>query len=121
MGHLSFSDKNIGLNDLAISSARLVDKLVVNTNQEIYSVDKLVHGDKDLPFGSQKSGNKMSVDFRQNTDDKFGVNPSITIGIPQPQIIRSRVINCNIFDSVSRPSYLSYMGSTWHRTIKSES
>ena len=33
----------------------------------------------------------------------------------------NRVNNCKIFDLASRPSYLSYRGSEWHGTMKSES
>ena len=69
---------NIGLKDLAIIGVRLGDKISIHSNQVSASVDIQVHGDWEFPFGSRKSGNKMSVDFRQNADDKIGMNPSRT-------------------------------------------
>ena len=35
-------------------------------------------------------------------DDKIAMNPPRDIGIPLPQVTRTRMINCNIFNSVSR-------------------
>ena len=63
----------------------------------------------------------MSVDFRQNVDDKIGMNPSRTIGIPRPQINRTRLNNFDIFDLFISPSDLSYRLFEWHGTMKSES
>ena len=70
--------------------------------------------DWDLPFGSPKSGKKMSVNFWWNADEKNGMKPSRTIRIPHPKINRNRMSNCDIFDSVSR-------GFPWHGNMKSES
>ena len=57
--------------------------------------------------------------YGRNIDKCTRMNPQGPIMTTIPKSNGAK--NCNIFDSVSRPSYLSYMGSTWHRTIKSES
>ena len=75
MEHLSLSVTTIGLKDPAIGSARLGNKVIVEANQSSYSIDIRGHGDCDLPFGSRKSGNKMSVDFGWNTDEKIRMKP----------------------------------------------
>ena len=59
----------------------------------------------------RKIGNKMSLDYRRNRDDTIGMNPSRSIGIPRPQVIRIRLSNCNIF-------YLVIRGSLWIGIIK---
>ena len=121
MGHLLLLEKTVCLKDLAIICARLVENLIIYANQAIASIDRLGHGDQELTLGSSNIGNKMSVDFGRNADDKIRVNPSRTIGIPRPQIIRTRIINCNIFESVIRMFYLSYGVLPWLGTTKSES
>ena len=114
MEHLLLSARTTGSKYLAIGSARLRDKLIAEANQSSASIDRWVHGDWYLYLGSQKSGNKMSVDFGRNTDDKIGMEPSRTIRRPHPQITRTRPRNCNISDLVSRVS-------PWHVKMKSGS
>ena len=75
MEHLLLLEKTIGSKDLTISSAQLVGKLIVHTNQSSAFIDIQGHGDHDFPFRSWKSGNKMSVDFGQNAYENIGINP----------------------------------------------
>ena len=49
------------------------------------------------------------------------MNPLRTIGISHPQMTRTTLNNCDIFDLVNRPSYLAYRVSEYHGTMKSES
>ena len=121
MEHLSLSTIIIGSKYIVISSEWLGNKLIVSANQESTPIDIRGHGDREFPFGIQKSGNKMSVDFGRNADDKIGMNPSRTIRIPRPQITSTRKGSCDIFDLVSRTSDLSYMGFLWYGTDKIES
>ena len=79
MEYLSFLSTDIGSKELAIGSARLSDKIIAETNQEIDYVDRQGRRDWGFSFGSHKSGNKMSDDFGRNADDKIGMNPSRTI------------------------------------------
>ena len=74
MEHLSLSAITIWSKDLKISSAQLGDNIIVNSNQSRTYIDRRGHYDWYLPFGIQKIGNGMSVDFRWNTDDKIGMN-----------------------------------------------
>ena len=113
MEHLSLLATTIGLKELAIGSARLGNKIIPEDNQASNYLDRKGHGGWDLPCRSRKSGNKTSIDFGRNTDEKIGMIPSITIGIPHPQITMIRLINCNIFDLVSK-------GFTYHGTVKIE-
>ena len=71
MEHLSLSDTAIGLKDLAIVSERLGNKLIAEANQASASIDRRGHSDQGFSFRSQKSGNKMSVDFERNADEKL--------------------------------------------------
>ena len=114
MEHLSFPATPIGSKELAVGSMRLGNNIMTEANQSSASIDRWVHGDWYLYLGSQKSGNKMSVDFGRNTDDKIGMEPSRTIRRPHPQITRTRPRNCNISDLVSRVS-------PWHVKMKSGS
>ena len=104
MEHLLLSETTIGLKELAIGSARLGDNIIAEDNQASNIIDRRVHGNQDLPFGSQKSGNKMSVYFGLNIDDKIEMNPSITIGRPRPHITRTSMSKNDIFDLVIRVS-----------------
>ena len=56
----------------------------------------------------------MSVDFGQNVDDKIGITTLRTIGSQRPQITRTRLSNCDVFDLV-------ISGLPWHNTMRSES
>ena len=109
--HLSFTATTIGSKYLTINSAFLCDKIIPETNQASAFIYRRGHGYQEFPFKSQKSGNKMTVDFGRNTDDKIGMNPSRTIGITHPQINMNSTRKCNIFDLISR-------GMQWHGTIK---
>ena len=40
-------------------------------NQASASIDREGHSDGNLPFWSRKSGNKMSVDFGRNPNEKL--------------------------------------------------
>ena len=102
------------MKNIAIGSACLGNKLVTEANQASTSIVTLGHSDWESPFGIQKSGNEMSVDFGQNADDILGTNPSRAIGIPRPQVTSTRLKNCNISDLVRRIL-------PWHGTMKSES
>ena len=63
MKHILLSETTIGSKDLTMGSVQLGNNIITHANQEIDSIDRRVHGDWDPPFGSRKSGNKMSVDF----------------------------------------------------------
>ena len=121
MKHILLSETTIGSKDLTMGSVQLGNNIFTHANQEIDSIDRRVHGDWDPPFGSRKSGNKMSVDFGRNTDDEIGINPSRTIGIPGPQINKTKLSNYDIFYLVRRRSYLSHRGSSWNSKTKIES
>ena len=103
----------VGSKDIAIGSAQLGDNIIAEANQTSASIDIWGHGDWDFPFGSWKIGNKMSVDFGWNADEKIGMKPSRTIGSPCPQITRNKMRNCDISDSV-----ISFL--LWYGTMKSE-
>ena len=108
------SEITIASKDLAISSARLVNKLTVHSNQSIASIDRRGNSDREFPFRSWKSGNVMTVDFGWNADDRIVMNPSRTIGNPHLQITRTSLSNCNILELVIRCL-------SWHGTMKSKS
>ena len=110
--HISLSATNIRPKELVIGSTRLGENIIAEANQPSDSIDRWGHSDWDFHFGSEKSGNKMSVDFRRNVDDKIGTNPSRTIGSPSQQITRTRLSKCNIFNSVIRVSL-------WNITMRS--
>ena len=63
MEHLLLLATTIGSNYLAIGSARLGYKLIVEANQVSAYIDRRGHSYQESPFGSHKSGNKTSVDF----------------------------------------------------------
>ena len=114
MEHLLLSVTTIGSKEFAIVSMRLGKNLIAEANKSISSIDIWDHSDQEFPSGSRKSGNEMSVDFGRNMDDKIGMNPLRTIGIPRPHITSTRLRNCNIFDLVVR-------GLVCHGTAKSKS
>ena len=91
----------------------MCDKLILEDKQVSKYVDRRGHSDRDLPFGSRKSGKRMSVDFGQNVDVKIGMNPLRAIRGPHPQVTGTRMINCDLFDMVIRVS-------PWHDTMKNE-
>ena len=113
MEHLSLSTVTIGSKDIDIGSVLLGDKVIAEANQARSSTDRKGHGYQYFLFGSWKSGNEISVDFGRNANENISMNPSRATRSPCSQITRTRLSNCNIFDSVSR-------GLTWHGTIKSE-
>ena len=82
MEHLLFWELTIGSKDIYIVCVRLGNNIFAETKQLSTSIDREGHGDWDFPFGSWKSGNKMSVDFGKNTNDKIKMNLSISIGSP---------------------------------------
>ena len=113
--HLSLPEVTIVSKYIAIGSARFGDKLIAESNQAIYSIDKRGQGDWESSFGSWKSGNGLSVDFgRKASEKEIGMNLSRNIIIPLPQINKPKMSNRDIFDLVSR-------GSPWHVTMKSKS
>ena len=63
MEHLSLKTVTIGSKYLAIGSAQLGEKLIVESNQASTYIERRGHDYWDFLFGSHKSGNKMSVDF----------------------------------------------------------
>ena len=71
---LSLLTKKIRSKELAIGRVRLGNNLIAEANQVSASIDRREHSDWDFPFKSRKSGNKMSVDFERNADDKIGMN-----------------------------------------------
>ena len=75
MEHLSLLVIYIGSKYLTISSARLGDKLTVNSNQASAPMDRRGQVDTKSPLGSRESGNNMSVDFRWNAENEIGMNP----------------------------------------------
>ena len=102
MEHILLPSLTIESDDLDIGSARLGNRLIAEDNKASTSVDRWERSDRDSPFGSRKSGIKISVDFGQNVDDKIAMNLSRSIRILNPQIISNKLRNCNIFNSVSR-------------------
>ena len=62
----------------------------------------------------------MSVDFGRNADDKIGMNPSRTIGIPRPQITGTSQESFNIFNSIRGTLDLAYKGLLYIGGAKSE-
>ena len=93
MEYLSLSAVTLGLKDIVIGSKRLVEQIVVENKQAITYIYIQGHGDLDFPFGSRKSGNKISVDFGRNVDEKIGMNPLRSIGSPCPQVTSTRLSN----------------------------
>ena len=71
MEHLSLLSITIRSKYLAMGSAWFCYKLITESNQASTSIDRRVRGDWEFPFRSQKSGNKMSVDFGRNVDEKL--------------------------------------------------
>ena len=71
MEHLSLSEINTGLKDIEISSAHMGKNIIVHANEASTFIDRRGHGDWDFPFESWKSGNKMSVFFGRDMDDKI--------------------------------------------------
>ena len=116
--HLSFSAITTGSKYIAIISARLGCKLIVHANQSSTPIDRRVHSNCYFPFGSRKSGNKMSVYFRWNADGKILMNPLRTIGIPRPQITSTRHRVFYIFNSIIGTSDIAYRGTMWHDAAK---
>ena len=84
---------NIGLKEIVIGSAKLDKNLIVEANQAITYIYRRGHGDQEFPFGSQKSCNKMSVDFGRNSDKTIGMNPSRSIVILYLQVTRNSPSN----------------------------
>ena len=84
MKHLFLPVVNIGSKYLMVCSVLLGNKLIAEANQAITSIGRRGHGYQEFLFGSWKSGNKISVDFGRNVDDKIAMNPSRAIGIPHP-------------------------------------
>ena len=111
--HILFTAVTICLKYIVIGSERLGKKLIAEANQEYTSI--YIEGNSywEFPCRSWKSGNKKSVDFRRNVDEKIAMNPSRSTGSPRPQVTRTRMRNCNIFDLVSRVS-------TWNGTMKND-
>ena len=72
--HLSLLTTTIGSKEIAIGSAQLGNKLILESNQSSTSIDKQGQGDQDFPSSSPKSGNTMSVDFGRNSYKKIGMN-----------------------------------------------
>ena len=89
-------------------------KIIEEENQASDSIDRWGHGDWDFPFGSPKSGKKMSADFGRNLDEKIVMIPSRTIRSPHLHIARTRLSNCDILESFIR-------GLSWYGTTKNES
>ena len=117
--HLSLLEINIGSKDLIISSSQLGDKIIVHFYKMSAFVDRWGHGNQNFSSGSQKNGNKMSVGFGRNVNDKIGMNPSRIIGNPHPQIYKTKEgSNCNIFDSYRRTIYIAYRVYLWHVSYK---
>ena len=83
-----------------IGSVQFGDKIIVEANQESTYIDIWVHGDKDFSFGSRKSGNKISVNFGRNVDDKITMNPLRAIRSPCPNVTRTKMRKYNVFGLV---------------------
>ena len=82
MENLLLSTTTIGSKELVIVSDWLCYNLISEANQASASIDSRVNVDWEYPFGSWKSGKKISVDLGWNADDKIGMNPLRIIGIP---------------------------------------
>ena len=120
MEHILLSAITIGPKYLAISSAQLGDKLIVNADQAIAPIDRQRHGNQEFPFQSQKSGNKMNVDFGRKADEKIGMIPPRTIGSPLPTITRTRQGSFKIFYYIIGKSDIAFRGLPWNVAEKSE-
>ena len=121
MEHLSLSATTIVSKNLEISSAQLYDKIIAHANQYNASIAIREHSDQEFTFRNWKSSKNISVDFGRNADEKIGMNPLRTIGISHPQMTRTTLNNCDIFDLVRRQLGISYRGLVWHGKMKSES
>ena len=85
MEHITFSVINLGSKYPAIVRAHS-NNTIMHTNQASAFIDRQVHGDGEIYFGSQKSCKNISIDFGRNTNDSIYANLSITIGSISPQI-----------------------------------
>ena len=76
------------------------------------------HNDQDyFPIGSLDSGTDVTR-YGWNIENQTGMNPQVRIVTTIPE--SESASNRNIFDSVSRISYIFYRGSPCHGAAKSE-
>ena len=104
MKHLLLLAKSIGSKELAIGSDWLGNKITEEANQSSASIYRQGHDDMESPFVSRKNGKKISVYLGKIADEKIGMNPLRTTGIPRPHTTSTRLRNCGIFESVIRTS-----------------
>ena len=91
MEHILLSEITIGSKELGIFSAQLDNKLIVHAKQVSTSIDIRGHGDREFPFGSRKSCDEMSIDFRQNTNNGLPMNILRAIRSITPQITSTEI------------------------------
>ena len=85
MEHVLLSNIYIGSEEPTISRAHL-EETIIQTNQASASIGRRRHVDRGLSSGSQKSCDKIIIDFGQNTNTNISMNTSRTIGRITPQI-----------------------------------
>ena len=96
MEHITFSVINLGSKYPAIVRAHS-NNTIMHTNQASASIDRQVRGDGGIYFGSQKSCNKISIDFVRNKNDGICANPSRIIRIISPHITVIKSGTGNVF------------------------
>ena len=84
------------------------NKLIVHSKQLSTPIDIQEHGDQYFLFGSRKSGNKISVNFGRNIDEKIGMKPLRNIGVPSHPITSISKESCNIFDLINIMSNITF-------------
>ena len=112
--HLLLSEITIGSKYPLIFGSWMGNNIIVEYNQVSTSIDIRENGDWDFPFRIRKRGNKISVNFGRNADEKIGMYPLRIIVNPLTKLTRNRMSNCNIFELFDRVY-------PWYAIIKSGS
>ena len=119
-----FSTTEIGgsvsiANTLRNGTENLTDPTIQPTIFNLKQATGTGHSERNhLTIGSLNSGIDVPK-YRQNIDNRTGVNPQGPIVTTIPDSNRSN--NCNIFDLFRKTSDIAYMGLPRHGTMKNES
>ena len=92
------------------------DNILISSNQARASIDIRRNGYWAISLDSQKSCNKIILDFGKNMNAGISVNPSRTIRSIVPQITKTSQGILVIFDSIRVISYIAYKSVPWHGT-----
>ena len=88
MEHIMLSVITLVSKDLAIGIEHSYYTIIHNNQARDY-IDRQVHGDGEIYFGSQKSCNNISIDFGRNTNDRICANPSRTCCIYEIRVCKA--------------------------------